>query len=92
MTIQVSACKGCNTRYLAKKFPFLPPTFLVEIVGRICSNIGANYSDVIIYLQCDRENCEQVKYLRNVYCVITNHSKDQDMQTGHKTKLIDVLA
>ena len=36
MTIQVSACEGCNTRYLAKKSPFLSPTFLVEIEGRIC--------------------------------------------------------
>ena len=33
---QVSACEGCNTRYLAKKSPFLSPTFLVEIEGRIC--------------------------------------------------------
>ena len=29
-------------------------------------------------LQCDRENREHLKYLRNVYCVMTNHSKDQD--------------
>ena len=58
--------------------------FLVEIVGRICQNIGANYSYLIIYLQCDRENCEQVKNLRNVYCVMTSHSKDQDTRTGQK--------
>ena len=32
--------------------------------------------------QCDRENLE---YFRNVYCVMTNHSKDQDMWTDHKT-------
>ena len=25
------------------------------------------------------------KYLRNVYCVMTSHSKDQDSWTGHKT-------
>ena len=36
-------------------------------------------------LQCDRENSEHLKYLRNVYCVITNHSKDQDMRTSQKT-------
>ena len=35
-------------------------------------------------LRCDRENREHLKYLRNVYCVMTNHSKDQDMQTSHK--------
>ena len=27
-------------------------------------------------LQCDRES---LKYFRDVYCVMTNHSKDQDM-------------
>ena len=36
-------------------------------------------------LQCDQENREHLKYLRNVYCVMTNHSKDQDMRTSHKT-------
>ena len=35
---------------------------------------------VLIYLlatamlQCDREICEHLKYLRNAYCVLTNHS------------------
>ena len=29
-------------------------------------------------LQCDRENYEHLKYLKNGYCVMTNHSKDQD--------------
>ena len=37
-------------------------------------------------LKCDQENREHLKYLRNVYCVMTNHSKDQDTWTGHKTK------
>ena len=36
-------------------------------------------------LQCDRENYEHLKYLKNGYCVRTNHSKDQDTRTGHKT-------
>ena len=36
-------------------------------------------------LQCEQENREDLKYLKNVYCVMTNHSKDQDMQTGRKT-------
>ena len=35
-------------------------------------------------LQCNQENREHLKYLRNV-CVMTNHSKDQDMQTCCKT-------
>ena len=30
-------------------------------------------------LKCDQENREHFKYLRNVYCVMTNHSKDQDV-------------
>ena len=30
-------------------------------------------------LHCDRKNLEHLKYLRNVYCVMTIHSKDQDM-------------
>ena len=25
------------------------------------------------------------EYFRNVYCVMTNHSKDENMQTSHKT-------
>ena len=37
-------------------------------------------------LQCDREHREDLKYLKNVYCVMTNHSKDQDTWTGHETK------
>ena len=35
-------------------------------------------------LQYDREKSEQLKYLRNVYCVMANYSKDQDMRTSHK--------
>ena len=36
-------------------------------------------------LQCDPVNYEHLKYLKNVYCVTTNHSKDQDTRTGYKT-------
>ena len=44
-------------------------------------------------LQRDRENCEHLKYFRNVYCVMTNYSKDQDTWTNHKTTtVINVLA
>ena len=36
-------------------------------------------------LQCDPVNYENFKYLKNVCCVTTNHSKAQDTRTGHKT-------
>ena len=35
--------------------------------------------------KCDRENFEHLKYLRNVYSVMTNHSEDQGTQTGRKS-------
>ena len=31
------------------------------------------------------KNHEHLKYFRNVYCVMTNHSKDENMQTSLKT-------
>ena len=40
---------------------------------------------LLLLLQRDWENPEYLKYFRNVYCVTTNHSKDQDMQASHKT-------
>ena len=30
-------------------------------------------------------NREHLKYFMNIYCGMTNHRKDQDMQTSHKT-------
>ena len=36
-------------------------------------------------LQYDRQNREHLKYLRTVYGVMTNYSKDQDMRTSNKT-------
>ena len=47
-------------------------------------------SNFVCQLQC--ENCKNLKYLRNVYCVMTNHSKDQDMQTIATKPQTDVLA
>ena len=35
---------------------------------------------------CDRENRELLKYFKNVYCVKTNHSKDQDIRASHKSQ------
>ena len=41
---------------------------------------------VLVYkLRGPLENRERLKYFRNVYCVITNHSKDQNMGTSHQT-------
>ena len=39
----------------------------------------------ITSLQYDWENREQLKYFKNVCCVKTNHSKDQDIRASHKT-------
>ena len=52
------------------------------------------FHEEVCGLQCDQENCEHLKYLRNVYCVMTYHSKDQDMWTSHKTtnQLTSLLA
>ena len=43
-------------------------------------------------LQWDQENHEHLKFLRNVYCVMTNLSKDQDTQSCQSLKLINILA
>jgi len=40
-------------------------------------------------LQCNRENREHLKNLRNVYCVMTNHSEDWPQ---NQKKLINILA
>ena len=39
-----------------------------------------------IRLQSNRQNGEQLQYLRNVNCVMTNHNKDQGMQASNKIK------
>ena len=41
--------------------------------------------NIQLQLQYDWENREHLKYPWNVYCVVTNHSKDQDMRPSHKT-------
>ena len=42
-------------------------------------NVNFHYLDTLLtVLQCDGENRERLKYLRNVYCVKTNQSADQD--------------
>ena len=36
-------------------------------------------------LQSNQQNCEHLKYFRNVYCVMANRSKDQARRARHKT-------
>ena len=36
-------------------------------------------------LQCDRGSHEHLKYFRNVYCVMTNHSRDENTLISQKT-------
>ena len=43
-------------------------------------------------LLCYQENHEHLKYLRNVYRVMTNHSKDQAGKLATNHKLINFLA
>ena len=43
-------------------------------------------------LQHDQENREHLKHFRNVYCITTNHSKDQDTSKPQNLKLINILA
>ena len=50
-----------------------------------CYLPGRFYKNANGFLQCDQENREDLKYLRNVFCLMTNHSKDQDTRTGHET-------
>ena len=38
-----------------------------------------------VYITFKPTNSEHLKYFRNVYCVMSNHSKDQGMPTNHKT-------
>ena len=42
-------------------------------------------------LQCNWENREHLKYLRNVYCVMSNRSKSHNTRTGHKTTNYSVI-
>ena len=41
--------------------------------------------DTMKQVQANRQNREHLKYLRNVYYVMTHRSKDQDRRTNHKT-------
>ena len=65
-------CSGWKTEICSEEIP--NPDFTVESMLYDMST-----------LQSNQENCEHLKYFRNVYCVKTNHSKDQDMLKSHKT-------
>ena len=74
---QVISLGCCNLKFdaiLKAEHPFL--LLVQEDKRRLCLQV---------VLQCDRENREHVKYFRNVYCLIINQSKDQDMRASHKT-------
>ena len=60
-------CSGWKTEICSEEIP--NPDFTVESMLYDMST-----------LQSNQENCEHLKYFRNVYCVKTNHSKDQGMQ------------
>ena len=69
---------GCSDLKLDAILKAEPP-FLFLIQGdkrRLCLQV---------VLQCDRENHEHLKYFRNVYSLMINQSKDQDMRASHKT-------
>ena len=65
-------CSGWKTEICSEENP--NPDFPVESMLYDMST-----------LQSNQQNRELLKYFRNVYCVKTNHSKDQDMRTSHKT-------
>ena len=48
-------------------------------------SLKSKFGEFVKELQYDWENHEHLKYFKNVYCVKTNHSKDQDMRTSHRT-------
>ena len=72
---------GCSDLKLDAILKAEPPFLLLvqedKIKRRLCLKV---------VLQCDRENREHLKYFRNVYCLMINHSKDQDMRASHKTQ------
>ena len=51
--------------------------------------------NIMDFLECDRENREHLKYVRNVYCLLTNHVWGfhvPKLQTEHcyKSRLIKI--
>ena len=60
----------------------VPNQCSLKVFPLIVKLINREHLNISGMLQWNQENCEQLKYLRNV-CVMTNHSKDQDMRTSH---------
>ena len=40
----------------------------------------------------DWENCEHLKYVRNVYCIMTNYSKDQGTLAAKPQTIINAVS
>ena len=82
ITKQVNASKwGTTCSSASKRGKYaIPPINCTGHPTEIRSYLERNKSFNITGLQCDRESREHLKYLRNVYCVMNNHSK------GHKLR------
>ena len=50
----------------------------------LVNNLTCTLNCKLVKVLSNQEHHELLKYLRNVYCVVTIHSKDQDMQANHK--------
>ena len=65
-------------------------TIILITCQLILQNTYMLYSYSIQVLLSNFENYEHLKYFLNVYCVMTNHTGDQNKQANHK--LITVAA
>ena len=68
----------------------LAPFFLVTVLSAIHAHVCTLYFHMT--LQCDRENHEHLKYLRNVYRVMTNQLKSGHVNWPQNHKITNVLA
>ena len=73
----------CQANLAYSDYEYMAATFIEHLFTHI--KLKTKWLKPERILQCDLENREHLKYFRNVYCVMTNHSKDQGKQTTHKT-------
>ena len=52
-------------------------------IGDSTCNFGSQFFFKL--LRCNRESHEHLKYFRDVFCVVTNHSKDENTLISQKT-------
>ena len=70
----------------AGRVVFLPfPADLIHENGLFWPLLDNLVNCLRVYITFKPTNPEHLKYFSNVYCVMTNHSKDQGMPTKHKT-------